>query len=1273
MAQVDTPDTGHELGVLIRGVDISFPFSQYPGQRAFMDKLITACQKQENALLESPTGTGKTLSLLCAALGWQMAQRAALDVARAQVSHGAEPLNSEGALNVLDPADTSVTRLSFAAGVLSAPPVTATSGKASSDTAIHIAGRTYTYRASENASQAPDGTPAHVPITSDSPAADLPSRAPLIIYSSRTHSQLSQVARELQRTAYAPKVALLASRAQLCVHAKVKELKGGIQSSACRALCKARACGPRTTLNDFLNNGGEVWQLPLAKTGTPAAAPASAPVAASFLPRGGANAPASKRAATSIQLPAGISKAKPPVPDVEDLVKIGQDLNVCPYFAQRWSGHLAGADVILLPYNYLVDPATRAGLSVDWQNAVIIFDEAHNVESNAGEAASFDLSVLHLSQAVRELRAIIEAGVSAKREDSSAGVKVLAALDSATLPNLQHVADLQAVLRDLAAALADVDAAKEPQVYDGAYIYSLLTRWNITFATKDMMITLLDSCIEWLHARGDSIALAAGGAAGAAGAQAAGLEQVRSLIARVYQDESTAEELTAWYKVLVHDVPARQGSVRTLSYWCMSPGVVMAELKSLGVRSIVLTSGTLSPLSSYAAELRLPFPHRLENPHVIEHDQLLVSTLTKGPGDVVLNSSYANRSSPRYMTALGELVHRVAANVPHGLLVFFTTYAVMNATVQFWEQSGLKARIDSTKPILVEPRPGADPASSSSSSSSSSKAKPGQVDHGRVTILGAGLAKAAPPAESSVARAGRGGKDPLGAVLARFRGLISSRSGAILCAVCRGKASEGIDFADDAARAVIVTGLPFPPTKDIKVVLKRKHLDSLANARSKAGATAGSHSSSDELLTGAAWYSQQAARAVNQAAGRVIRHRSDWGVVILADERFAQPRAKQQLSKWLLPHLRDFSSSATLVDTLRHFVSHATAQEGVRKQAAAAASARQKARNSLHAIAQQAKDALLKAELQAAGASASATLSREALAAAGVDASLPSGLGESLPARSHSPFAVCVTGGTRKKHAGQLLGALTGSSGSGGSNGGGIINSGGAGATSVSMSGALRALESCKPVGIPNYADSLMKGNAAMQAVSQASATPSSQASDQRSKPHGLAQVLGMPALKTSQTTLQSFSATGGAKSVVSKPSEPTRAAVMTPAEYLGQVRELLDALPAPADYALLGGKPLPAGATAYAAFKAELPELKRAAASFAASPSSMRQVLTRLVAAFGLRTGSTLTMTKRAAARSLLRGIVIFLPAPVQGSVKDLLNDMLQPAKAAGVKRRDR
>lgn len=39
-------------------------------------------------------------------------------------------------------------------------------------------------------------------------------------------------------------------------------------------------------------------------------------------------------------------------------------------------------------------------------------------------------------------------------------------------------------------------------------------------------------------------------------------------------------------------------------------------------------------------------------------------------------------------------------------------------------------------------------------------------------------------------------------------------------------------------------------------------------------------------LTGNDWYNLQATRAVNQAIGRIIRHKNDFGAIILCDERF---------------------------------------------------------------------------------------------------------------------------------------------------------------------------------------------------------------------------------------------------------------------------------------------------------------------------------------------------------------------------------------------------
>jgi Rad3-related DNA helicase len=52
---------------------------------------------------------------------------------------------------------------------------------------------------------------------------------------------------------------------------------------------------------------------------------------------------------------------------------------VCPYYLPREDKILNDAQLILMPYNYIIDPVARRGLHIQWDNAVVLFDEAHNL------------------------------------------------------------------------------------------------------------------------------------------------------------------------------------------------------------------------------------------------------------------------------------------------------------------------------------------------------------------------------------------------------------------------------------------------------------------------------------------------------------------------------------------------------------------------------------------------------------------------------------------------------------------------------------------------------------------------------------------------------------------------------------------------------------------------------------------------------------------------------------------------------------------------------
>ncbi|KAL6122270.1 RAD3-like DNA-binding helicase [Nucleospora cyclopteri] len=56
--------------ITINGITIKFPYKPYPAQIASMSALIKAFKSNTSSLIESPTGTGKSLAIICAVLGY---------------------------------------------------------------------------------------------------------------------------------------------------------------------------------------------------------------------------------------------------------------------------------------------------------------------------------------------------------------------------------------------------------------------------------------------------------------------------------------------------------------------------------------------------------------------------------------------------------------------------------------------------------------------------------------------------------------------------------------------------------------------------------------------------------------------------------------------------------------------------------------------------------------------------------------------------------------------------------------------------------------------------------------------------------------------------------------------------------------------------------------------------------------------------------------------------------------------------------------------------
>lgn len=155
-----------------------------------------------------------------------------------------------------------------------------------------------------------------------------------LFYSSRTHSQISQLVSELKSTPYIPTIAILASRDHLCINPDLNDLHGGQKITKCQQVRKSdEGCSYFTNLQRKKKTLQEYYSNK--------------------------------------------------VLDVEELFAEGINKHFCPYYLSKLM--VKEAHIVFLPYTFLTNDDFFWALERHINNGIIVFDEAHNVSDSAEE------------------------------------------------------------------------------------------------------------------------------------------------------------------------------------------------------------------------------------------------------------------------------------------------------------------------------------------------------------------------------------------------------------------------------------------------------------------------------------------------------------------------------------------------------------------------------------------------------------------------------------------------------------------------------------------------------------------------------------------------------------------------------------------------------------------------------------------------------------------------------------------------------------------------
>ncbi|KAK7604095.1 hypothetical protein V9T40_004368 [Parthenolecanium corni] len=830
--------------------EFPFPFPPYNIQKDFMKNLYAVLEERKLGIFESPTGTGKSLSLICGVLRW---------LCDHEVRYKADILKSialieEELKNYDDNTDDWLTVQTKQAGIVkykdefqlqlkslseNAEEIENIKKKKSLIPEVNNKNRFAAFSKPENTNSMVDNDVLLDDVNLDEKGGEESEEENdpeneyenvKIYFCSRTHSQLSQFIGEVQKSPYSDtRVVPMASRQTFCVNPDVKKLKNlSLINERCLELQKKKS--EKSTKTDSSKRA--VKKMKCCSSGC---------------------VYKNKNSVDDLK-----DEIITKIHDVEELVTKGQEMIACPYYATRAAIPLS--QLVVIPYNTLLHKSTREASKIKLKNNIVIIDEAHNLLDAIGNMHSSLIngsqlclccnqlnqyktkyeklfnatSILYLDQlifVVGRLISIIGGKSGCNPMDSNRK-----GIDSKvyTLADFVHAAEIDNF--NLFKILNFCKRSKLTHKLQG-FVEKVPP---VSTTTQNKPESGLKNFLQNISNTKNKVAEADAKAI-ASPSPFTPTEQSNNVILPVIAFiESLTNHCEDGRIICTRQSTVGRGSLKFL---LLNPAAHFQEIVK-ETRSVIVAGGTMQPISEFREQLFQNAGAELSRiiafscGHVIPPENILPIIVSEGPSGKKLDFSFEFRNSDAVMNELGQVLNNVCNIVPAGVVCFYPSYEYEQRTFEHFEKSGLIETLAKKKKIFREPKKSCD------------------VDR----------------------------------VLSEYAQFISDSkkqpnrkpNGCLLFSVIGGKLSEGLNFSDDLGRCVIVVGLPYPNIKSAELQEKMNYLDKTAGPGS-----------------GHKHYENLCMKAVNQSIGRAVRHKDDYSTVFLLDHRYSREHIQLALPSWM--------------------------------------------------------------------------------------------------------------------------------------------------------------------------------------------------------------------------------------------------------------------------------------------------------------------------------------------------------------------------------------